>query len=211
MLLTSLLRRHLLGMGLTASALSTTPATKGAIRYRQLWVSADGVTHIDEHECGKLETKDFTSTGGDAALQYVRAFSNSDDFALTGLVVTQQVGENPWHFCPSPQFVVTLEGSWYIRTSDGKTTTFRPGGLERCPFRNAAIASCTRALRHRRDLRGRRDPSHTPSTTRRPAQTCFTRTTPRSTHWLNSERAGKHQAAPSTGAAPTEAPATSWY
>ena len=59
----------------------------------------------------------------------MRAFSDSDDFALTGLVVTQQVGENPWHFCPSPQFVVTLEGSWYIRTSDGKTTTFRPGDV----------------------------------------------------------------------------------
>ena len=104
--LTSLLRRHLLGMGLTASALSSSaPAAKGAIRYRQLWVSADGITHIDEQECGELETKDFTSTGGDAALQYVRAFSASDDFALTGLVVTQQVGENPWHFCPSPQFV----------------------------------------------------------------------------------------------------------
>ena len=66
-MLLNLLRRHLF-MGLTASALSTTPAAKGAIRYRQLWVSADGVTHIDEHECGKLETKDFTSTGGDAAL-----------------------------------------------------------------------------------------------------------------------------------------------
>ena len=127
--LTSLLRRHILGMGLTASALSTAPAAKGAIRYRQLWVGADGVTHIDEQQCGKLETKDFTSTGGDAALQYVRAFSDSDDFALTGLVVTQQVGENPWHFCPSPQFVVTLEGSWYIRTSDGKTTTFKPGDV----------------------------------------------------------------------------------
>ena len=127
-MLLNLLRRHLF-MGLTASALSPSPAAKGAIRYRQLWVSADGVTHIDEHECGKLETKDFTATGGDAALQYVRAFSNSDDFALTGLVVTQQVGENPWHYCPSPQFVVTLEGSWYIRTSDGKTTTFKPGDV----------------------------------------------------------------------------------
>ena len=59
----------------------------------------------------------------------MRAFSDSDDFALTGLVVTQQVGENPWHFCPSPQFVVTLKGSWYIRTSDGKTTTFKPGDV----------------------------------------------------------------------------------
>ena len=113
MLLTSLLRRHLLGMGLTASALSSSaPAAKGAIRYRQLWVSADGITHIDEHECGKLETKDFTSTGGDAALQYVRAFSDSDDFALTGLVVTQQVGENPWHFCPSPQFVAVWKSNF---------------------------------------------------------------------------------------------------
>jgi hypothetical protein len=67
-MLLNLLRRHLF-MGLTASALSSSaPAAKGAIRYRQLWVSADGVTHIDEQECGKLETKDFTSTGGDAAL-----------------------------------------------------------------------------------------------------------------------------------------------
>ena len=73
--LTSLLRRHLFGMmGLAASALSTTPAAKGAIRYRQLWVGADGVTHIDEHECGKLETKDFTSTGGDAALPESASF-----------------------------------------------------------------------------------------------------------------------------------------
>ena len=107
-MLLNLLRWHLF-MGLTASALA--PAAKGAIRYRQLWVGADGVTHIDEHECGKLETKDFTSTGGDAALQYVRAFSDSDDFALTGLVVTQQVGENPWHFCPSPQFVAVWKSS----------------------------------------------------------------------------------------------------
>ena len=74
MLFTSLLRRHLLGMGLTASALSAGPAAKGAIRYRQLWVSADGVTHIDEQECGKLETKDFTSTGGDAALSESASF-----------------------------------------------------------------------------------------------------------------------------------------
>ena len=46
-MLLNVLRRHLF-MGLTASALSTAPATKGAIRYRQLWVSDDGITHIDE-------------------------------------------------------------------------------------------------------------------------------------------------------------------
>jgi len=159
-MLLNLLRRHLF-MGLTASALS--PAAKGSIRYRQLWVSEDGVTHIDEHECGKLETKDFTSTGGDAALQYVRAFSDSEDFALTGLVVTQQVGENPWHFCPSPQFVVTLEGSWYIRTSDGKTTTFRPGDVRlSASIRHAIGARCAES--RARSTRGGRKTRPTPST-----------------------------------------------
>ena len=73
-MLLNLLRRHLF-MGLTASALS--PAAKGSIRYRQLWVSEDGVTHIDEHEYGKLETKDFTSTGGDAALSDSASFRPS--------------------------------------------------------------------------------------------------------------------------------------
>ena len=64
----------------------------GVIRYRQLWVSDDGVTHLAERRFGGLETMDFTSTGGDAAMQYVRAFSSTDDFLLTGLVITQQVG-----------------------------------------------------------------------------------------------------------------------
>jgi len=136
----------------------------------------------------------------------VRAFSDSDDFALTGLVVTQQVGENPWHFCPSPQFVVTLEGSWYIRTSDGKTTTFRPGDVLYQVRRSVLVTSLRRVAvmasttshssyaidaareRHRRSKR---------------------RTTPRSTHWPNSERAAKPRAAPSTGAARTAGPAIS--
>ena len=80
----------------------------------------------------------------------MRAFSDSEDFALTGLVVTQQVGENPWHFCPSPQFVVTLEGSWYIRTSDGKTTTFKPGDILYKPVWKSNLRRVR--LNHRVDL-----------------------------------------------------------
>ena len=207
MLLTSLLRRHLLGMGLTASALSSSaPAARGAIRYRQLWVSADGVTHIDEHECGKLETKDFTSTGGDAALQYVRAFSDSDDFALTGLVVTQQVGENPWHYCPSPQFVVTLEGSWYIRTSDGKTTTFKPGDVL---YQVCVAASLVVSLRRVAAMASATShPPYAIDAAKERHRRSTRRTIPRTTHWPNSERAARPRAARSTGAAPTAAHAT---
>ena len=56
----------------------------GVIRYRQLWVSDDGVTHLAERRFGGLETMDFTSTGGDAAMQYVRAFSSTDESGAQG-------------------------------------------------------------------------------------------------------------------------------
>merc|ERR1719204_1899047 len=106
-----------------ASELDTS-ATKGVIGYYQLWVDEEGITHIDEQQFRNLTEKGFSST----ALQFVRSFTDRD-FSLSGLVVTQQTGENPWHHCPSPQFVVTLEGSWYIRTSDGKETTFTAGDV----------------------------------------------------------------------------------
>ena len=93
-------------------------------------------------------------------------------------MVTQQVGENPWHFCPSPQFVVTLEGSWYIRTSDGETTTFRPGDVL------YQDNSAEHPLARRGVWWDAIDLTHTGPSPRRP----------------NSERAGKHPAARSTGA-----------
>ena len=142
--------------------------------------------------------------------QYVRAFSNSEDFALTGLVVTQQVGENPWHFCPSPQFVVTLEGSWYIRTSDGKTTTFKPGDVRlSASIRHAIGARCaeSRAVDALSD--GRPAPRHRRAhADAAAARRSYIRTTPQSTPSQNSERAAKPRAARSTGAARTAGPAT---
>eukprot|EP00971_Amphidinium_carterae_P063660 1259718-Amphidinium_carterae.1 len=38
-------------------------------------------------------------------------------------------GDNPWHPCPSPQFVVTLAGAWYINTTDGDYIEFNAGDL----------------------------------------------------------------------------------
>ena len=84
------------------------------------------MTHINELTFGGLVSKPYSNPG---VFQYVRAFSASNDFKMTNFVVTQQVGDNPWHFCPSPQFVICLEGSWFIQTSDGKTTTFYPGDV----------------------------------------------------------------------------------
>merc|ERR1712139_229696 len=42
---------------------------------------------------------------------------------------TQQTGANPWHACPTPQFVTTLAGSWFINSTDGGYVEFGPGDV----------------------------------------------------------------------------------
>lgn len=98
----------------------------GAVRYHQLYVGSDGYTHIARDlTVSKMEKKDFTSS---SSLQYVRSFI-SDEFDVVNTIVTQQFGENPWHYCPAPQFVVTLAGRWFVRTPDGDEIVMGPGDL----------------------------------------------------------------------------------
>ena len=109
----------------SASRQGRIPANlEGIIQYNQLWVGADGTTHVAQGLAfGDLEKKGYSGTP-----QYVRQFGPSD-FAVKSVVVTQMFGENPWHYAPSAQFVITLEGSWYVQTSDGKTVVMRPGDV----------------------------------------------------------------------------------
>ena len=51
--------------------------------------------------------------GGKSA-QYVRNITGQIE--PSGIIFTQQVGSNPWHQCPTSQFVVTLAGAWYINS-----------------------------------------------------------------------------------------------
>lgn len=109
-----------------AKPLSSNPPTslEGIIEYNQLWVGADGTTHVAQGlKFGSLAKKGYSGTP-----QYVRQFGLSD-FTVKAVVVTQMFGENPWHYAPSAQFVVTLSGAWYVRTSDGKTVVFRAGDV----------------------------------------------------------------------------------
>lgn len=49
----------------------------------------------------------------------------------TGAVFTTLPGgfDNPWHPCPSPQWVVCLSGSWWVEASDGARRELRAGEL----------------------------------------------------------------------------------
>jgi hypothetical protein len=108
------------------SGASISTPHSGAVRYHQLYVGPDGYTKIARDlAVSNMEKQDFTSS---SSLQYVRSFS-SDDFEVVNTILTQQFGENPWHYCPAPQFVVTLAGRWFVRTPDGNEIVMGPGDL----------------------------------------------------------------------------------
>ncbi|CAM6087454.1 unnamed protein product [Calypogeia fissa] len=93
----------------------------GNFRYIQLWVSADGESHITECKMSGFRTEIYSSMP-----QFVR-----DEFGgqPEKVVFTElSVGlEQPLHTAPQVQFVVTLSGSWYIKTTDGEKYVFKPG------------------------------------------------------------------------------------
>jgi len=111
---------------LAAAAATVSPPQRGAIRYHQLYVGRDGNVRIARDlKVSRMVEKDFTDS---ASLQYVRAFT-SDEFEVENFIVTQQFGDNPFHYCPAPQFVVTLAGRWVVRTPDGEELIMGPGDV----------------------------------------------------------------------------------
>jgi len=92
------------------------------VEYTHLWVSADGETHIKECTVSKLEPKGYSG-----APQMVR-----DGLPPPTNVVFTELSadfDNPWHVAPCAQWVVTLRGSWYVKTSDGTRREFGPGDV----------------------------------------------------------------------------------
>lgn len=118
---------------------------EGVISYHHMYVGEDGLTHI-KRNCafGSLEKKGYSGSP-----QYVRNFNG--EFGLKSMVVTQQFAENPWHYAPSPQFVVTLEGSWYIETGGGERIEFNVGDVlyqDNTAEHPMAVAGTQRAMHY---------------------------------------------------------------
>lgn len=45
----------------------------------------------------------------------------------SNIILTQMVGENPWHKSPLTQFVTVLDGAWYVNTTDGDSIVMERG------------------------------------------------------------------------------------
>jgi len=92
-------------------------------RYYQIYASEDGTTHFKSCLMHGFELKKYAKDS-----QYQR----SDFGGETSKLVFTELApglEQDLHCCPEVQFVVTLSGSWYVKTSDGTKHTFNPGDV----------------------------------------------------------------------------------
>ena len=110
---------------LMAHAGASGPAP-GVIRFTRLWISHDGLTHLQDCTVQQMTKKPLP--GGKTA-QYVRSLEGIVD--PSQLIFTQMAAgsKNPWHQCPTSQFVIPLSGSWFVNSSSGDYAEFGPGDV----------------------------------------------------------------------------------
>ena len=143
----ALVASYVIGSAPSVLAPSSRPLAplEGALTYHHMYVGEDGLTHIKRNcRFGSLEKKGYAGTP-----QYVRNFAS--DFKVKTMVVTQQFAENPWHYCPSSQFVVTTAGRWYIETGDGDRIEFEVGDVlyqDNTAQHPMAVAGTQRAMHY---------------------------------------------------------------
>mmetsp|Transcript_8409 Transcript_8409/g.16868 ORF Transcript_8409/g.16868 Transcript_8409/m.16868 type:complete len:175 (-) Transcript_8409:66-590(-) len=99
----------LLTLLLASQGLASDPDA-GVVRFTRLYSSSDGETHLQDCTIQDMEKK---MLPGGKFPQFVRDLGDLS----SGLVFTQMMGENPWHQCPTSQFVVVLEGSWSVNVT----------------------------------------------------------------------------------------------
>lgn len=119
----SISRKQLVGLATTMGSALQDTSTEALKHYYQLVVDQHGGTSVVRRSFSQVEKTDYSNVP-----QYVRNLE-SDIAVPTGVVFTQLSGDNPWHHCPGPQIVVCLAGAWFVRTTDGITTTFLPGDV----------------------------------------------------------------------------------
>ena len=105
------------------ASFATAAPEPGVIEFTRLWVSsADGHTHLQH--CTIHNLTKHALPGGSTA-QYVRDLLG--EVQPTDLIFTQMLGDNPWHQCPTSQFVIPMSGSWRVNTTDGDSIVMGPG------------------------------------------------------------------------------------
>ncbi len=98
--------------------------TPPTLAYWHVWTGDDGVTHQT-----KCQLTDFVmqSMGGQAAPQWNMPVFEGKTNILFCVLPSGWVGE--WHENPKPQWIVPLQGCWFVETMDGMRVEMGPGEL----------------------------------------------------------------------------------
>src|SRR4051812_32842898 len=101
--------------GLFKLFMGAAAAADPSYSYWHVYVGADGLTRQKKCQLTNFELKGVTKG---VAPQWLNLMSD-DVEKLT--ITTQPVGwVGAWHENPGPQWIIPLEGKWFVETSDGK-------------------------------------------------------------------------------------------
>ncbi|GMI11326.1 hypothetical protein TrLO_g7761 [Triparma laevis f. longispina] len=93
---------------------------EGIVKFTRLYTDSNGDTHLKDCTVQAMEKK--LLPGGESP-QYVRDLGD----IATGVTLTQMSGDNPWHQCPTSQFVIVLDGAWFVNATSGDYIEMGPG------------------------------------------------------------------------------------
>lgn len=128
MLKKSILLRHATAVALMATlgASATTFAQSSPagprIPYWSQWTGKDGQTHTTKCYLSKLESTAFSTTP-----QYIQRLPGDVESVVFTELPVGWVGK--WHMNPKRQWVVVLNGDYYMETSDGVGVTLKAGDV----------------------------------------------------------------------------------
>ena len=109
---------------LTVGASAQAAAQREHIDYWSVWADARGMTHQTQCRLTNLSLETFAPP---AAPEWV---SHGDPQAKRLVFNVAPVGwVGSWHRNPALQWVIPLEGHWFVETSDGRRRTFGPGEM----------------------------------------------------------------------------------
>ena len=106
----------------SVTTIASSAPDQGIVKFTRLYTSSTGETKLQDCTVQAMEKK--LLPGGETP-QFVRDLGNFS----TGVILTQMSGDNPWHQCPTSQFVVVLEGSWFVNTTDNGYIEMGPGSI----------------------------------------------------------------------------------
>lgn len=93
------------------------------IEYVNVWEDEMGQTHMSVCELDGFSLQSFSSSGK----QYVSTKDAPTKRYVFNISPKTYFGD--WHSAPSLQWVVTIAGSWYVRTTDGAKVNLPAGAI----------------------------------------------------------------------------------